>query len=69
MKSGEIRGLTTAELKRKLEESRGELMNLRFQMSTGSLKDFTRLEQTRRNIARMTTILNEKLASESEGAG
>ena len=67
MKTDEIRALTTAELKRKLEESREELMNLRFQMSTGSLKDFTRLEQTRRTIARLITILNEKLASEKEG--
>jgi large subunit ribosomal protein L29 len=67
MKPSEIRGLTTAELKRKLEESREELMNLRFQMSTGSLKDFTRLEQTRRTIARLITIIDEKLASENEG--
>ena len=67
MKPSEIRALTAAELKRKLDESREELMNLRFQISTGSLKDFTRLRQTRRIIARMTTILNEKVASENEG--
>ena len=67
MKPSEIRALTAAELKRKLDESREEIMNLRFQISTGSLKDFTRLRQTRRIIARMTTILNEKVASENEG--
>ena len=67
MKPSEIRALTAAELKRKLDESREELMNLRFQISTGSLKDFTRLRQTRRIVARMATILNEKVASENEG--
>ena len=59
MKTAEIRKLSDQELKRQLEETRHELMNLRFQMSTGGLTDFTRLRQTRRDIARMETILAE----------
>jgi ribosomal protein L29 len=35
-------------------------MNLRFQMAIGGLTDFTRLRHTRRDIARLITILNER---------
>jgi large subunit ribosomal protein L29 len=64
MKPSEIRQMSTSELQSKLSETREELMNLRFQMATGSLKDFTRLNQTRQDIARMLTILAER---ETEG--
>ena len=36
-------------------------MKLRFQMTSGELSDFTRLRQTRRSIARLSTVLNERL--------
>jgi ribosomal protein L29 len=35
-------------------------MNLRFQMAIGGLKDFTRLRYTRREIARLLTVINER---------
>ena len=35
-------------------------MKLRFQQATGELVDFTRLRYTRRLIARLQTIINEK---------
>lgn len=60
MKSNEIRALTAEELKRKIDETREEYMNLRFQTAVGSLKDYTRLKQTRRVISRLLTILAEK---------
>jgi ribosomal protein L29 len=34
---------------------------LRFQLSSGELTDFTRLRQTRQIIARLSTVLNERL--------
>lgn len=60
MKIAEIRALSTDELLGRLEDSREELMNLRFQTVMGGLTDFTRLRFTRRTIARMLTVLKER---------
>ena len=60
MKPAEIREMSMDEIREQLEESREELMNLRFQQATGELVDFTRLRYTRRQIARLETIINEK---------
>jgi large subunit ribosomal protein L29 len=48
------------ELHKELDDAREELMNLRFQQATGELTDYTRLSQTRRQIARLLTILRER---------
>jgi large subunit ribosomal protein L29 len=66
MKPAELRDMKTEELMSKLNDTREELMNLRFQMATGTLTDYTRLEQTRREIARMLTILAERETGEGE---
>ena len=60
MKAEEIRALSTDELRSQIDEAREEMMNLRFQQATGELVDFTRLRYTRRLIARLLTILNER---------
>lgn len=60
MKPDEIRELSTEEIIVRLDEAREELMNLRFQQSTGELIDTTRLPQTRKLIARFLTILGER---------
>ncbi len=60
MKPAEIREMSIDEIREQLEESREELMNLRFQQATGELVDFTRLRYTRRQIARLQTIIGEK---------
>lgn len=60
MKIEDIRALGNQEIRAQLDESREELMNLRFQQSTGELLDTTRLGQTRRLIARCQTVLKER---------
>ena len=60
MKPAEIREMSTDEILSQLDESREELMNLRFQQATGELVDYTRLRITRRLIARLQTIINER---------
>jgi large subunit ribosomal protein L29 len=60
MKSAEIRKLSTDQIHTQLEETREELMKLRFQQATGELVDYTRLRETRRLIARLETIINER---------
>jgi large subunit ribosomal protein L29 len=60
MKAAEIRDLSTGEIQAKIEETREELMNLRFQQATGELVDYTRLTYNRRLVARFLTILGER---------
>jgi large subunit ribosomal protein L29 len=60
MKVREIRAMATEEIRRKLDETREELFNLRFQWSTRQLKDTNRLTQVRRDVARLKTILRER---------
>ena len=66
MKAEEIRALSNDEIRSRLDDAREELMNLRFQMAVGGLTDHTRLGYTRRTIARMLTILNEREWAENE---
>ncbi len=68
MKIKEVRALSDSELRGRLDDAREELMKLRFQMAMGGLTDHTRLRQTRRTIARMLTILEERgTATSKEG--
>jgi large subunit ribosomal protein L29 len=60
MKADEIRALSDDKILEKIDESREELMNLRFQQSTGELLDTSRMREVRRLIARLETILNER---------
>lgn len=60
MKVAEIRNLSTEEIRNRVNDARHELMNLRFQMAIGGLTDYTRLRQTRREIARLLTVLGER---------
>jgi large subunit ribosomal protein L29 len=60
MKPVELRGLTDGELQTKLDEAYEEMMNLRFNMSIGQQKDYSRLPHVKREVARIRTILNER---------
>lgn len=67
MKNEEIRALSSGELQTKINDAREEYRNLRFQQATGELTDFTRIRQTRRLIARLTTALNDLERTAKEG--
>jgi large subunit ribosomal protein L29 len=68
MKADEIRGLADEEIQAQIDETREELMNLRFQQSTGELLDTSRLREIKRLIARLETILREReLEAKVEG--
>ena len=62
MRASELRDLTDEELDLKLHESRQELFHLRFQSVTGGLEDTSRLKLTRREIARILSVRNEREA-------
>ena len=60
MYAKEVRGLQNEELQSKLDDLRHELFNLRFKLYSGQQKDSSRLKATRRDIARVSTILRER---------
>ena len=60
MKPAEMREMSTEELLEQLDETREELMKLRFQQATGELVDYNQLRHIRRLIARFQTIINER---------
>jgi large subunit ribosomal protein L29 len=67
-KSSELRQLNDTELANKLRESREELFNLRFQLATGQLEDFSRIDVLKKDIARCHTLLREREIELAEGA-
>jgi large subunit ribosomal protein L29 len=67
MNAKEIKELSTEEIRAKLMNTRQELMNLRFQMVTGQLTDTSRFKIARRDIARLETVLSERVRNEKEG--
>jgi large subunit ribosomal protein L29 len=60
MKAQEVRGMPTADLAQRLDEAYQEMFNLRFQRATGKLTNTARMNQVRKDIARMKTILRER---------
>jgi len=67
MDAREIRGMTTDDIRRKIDETYEELFNLRFQFVMGQLEDHNRLKALRRDVARMKTILRERELVQMEG--
>jgi large subunit ribosomal protein L29 len=63
VRARELRDLSNDELASKLAEFREELFNLRFQDATGALENTARLKQTKREIARILTVQNERASS------
>ena len=53
MKASEIRGLTEADLQKRLADSRRELFNVRFQLATRKLENVSRIREVRKDIARI----------------
>jgi large subunit ribosomal protein L29 len=60
MKMAELRGLDDGETQRRLHDLQEELFNLRFQYATRQLTNHARIQQVRRDIARLKTLLRER---------
>ena len=63
MRARDLRDLTDDELEHQLAERRQELFNLRFQSVTGALENNARLKLTKREIARILTVVTEREAA------
>lgn len=60
MKINEIRDMTPDELRVKLADLKKELFNLRFQHATNQLDNPMRISATKKDIAKVNTIIREK---------
>ena len=60
MKAAQFREMTTQELEKKLLDLKQELFNLRFQHAINQLDNPHKIEDVKRDIARVMTIINEK---------
>ena len=60
MKVNEIRKLTTDNIIKKIDDTRKELFNLRFQQATGNLEKPSRIGELRKLVAKMKTIIKER---------
>jgi large subunit ribosomal protein L29 len=63
MKAGKVREMGLEELRTKERELQEQLFRLRVQKSIGQLDNAIKLRQTRRDIARVKTVLREKQVS------
>ena len=66
MKIDDIRAMSLDQLDDEVVKLKKERFNLRFQRATGQLENTARLRETRRDIARIKTIANQKRASKGK---
>jgi len=59
MKAKELRELSVDELREKEREAKQELFNLRFQKATGQLANTAMIPKTKKDLARVKTLLRE----------
>ncbi len=64
VKARELRDHSYEELQVRLKEAKEELFNLRFQAATGQLDNTSRIVETKRNIARICTVIREQELSQ-----
>ena len=66
MTNEELRKLSSADLLKKIEESKEELFNLRFNQAKGNLEKPSRIRELRTLVARARTILRERELKEEK---
>ena len=64
MKASELREMIPEELREKETDLAQQLFHLRLQKVTGQLENPARIQQTRRDLARVLTVLGEKRRAE-----
>lgn len=67
IKPSEIRDLPANELADRLNETKEELFNLRFQNATGQLDNYARLAELRRDVARLKTAIRAQELANTTG--
>jgi large subunit ribosomal protein L29 len=62
MKASDVRALSADQLNDELAKLKKEQFNLRFQKATGQLEKTARIDEVRKDIARIKTIARQKAA-------
>jgi large subunit ribosomal protein L29 len=63
-----VRALSDGELDEQLTQAKRDLWQTRFQLNTRQLKDYSSIPQTRRTIARILTVQQERRSERSRTA-
>ncbi|HPW45372.1 MAG TPA: 50S ribosomal protein L29 [bacterium] len=66
MKPNEVREKSVDELTKMRGEMEEEIFRLRFRKNSGQLKQTANIKKVRRDLARVNTILNQKMAAGKE---
>ena len=66
MKASEIRKMSVEDINKKIAELKTELFELRMKQATGTLDKPHRINALRKDVARLKTVLTEKLNDGSE---
>jgi len=69
MKAEKIREMSPDELRNKERELQEQLFRLRFQKSIGQLDNALKIRETRRDIARVKTVLRQIQGQAQAGSG
>ena len=65
MKVNEIRKMSSSDLEKELVELKSELFKLRFQLATNGLDNPMKIKSTKKDIAKIKTILRERELQEA----
>ena len=60
MKNKEIKKLSADELEKKIDSLKKDLFNIRFRKINGQLEDPSKVEKTKKDLAKVYTIINTK---------
>ncbi len=66
MKPNEVREKSVDELTKMRGEMEEEVFRLRFRKNSGQLKQTANIKKVRRDLARVNTVLNQKMAAGKE---
>ncbi|MDF1611009.1 MAG: 50S ribosomal protein L29 [Stygiobacter sp.] len=66
MKNYQIREMSTEEIKKRILEEEKNLVDLRFQLELKNLTNTAKIRNTKKDIARMKTILKERELQEAK---
>jgi large subunit ribosomal protein L29 len=64
-----VRALSDTDLATELSNQKRHLYDLRFQLATRQLNDYSQIPQTRRAIARILTVMTERQIEPTPNAG
>jgi large subunit ribosomal protein L29 len=68
MRAKELRDLSLEDLELKRKEFREEIFHLALRRATGQLENPMKVRESRRDLARVETVIRERRASTSQGS-